>query len=840
MPMTDRKLAEDWPGKSPAEGCDIFHPAAYHMLDVASAAEELLRSFEIPQGAADALVLLIFLHDIGKIGNEFRDMVTGVNLNGYTYRHWELSETWLFDHQTRIAAHLGIRPRALFQLIAAASGHHGRPSRRDMNDDYIRMRDRAGPDAADDASYLIDRALELWPDADLTGMTTKETKRFSWWLAGLTSTADWIGSNQEWFKAESAGRDFDTYLATARETANEAVAAAGMATTPVSTERLFDFELRPMQKAAQDIPLPGGPCLAIIEDETGAGKTEAALLLSQRMLAAGKGLGLFFALPTMATSDAMYGRMRQTIGRMFVGTPNLALAHGRAHLSREFRATISNEGRGENDVSCTRWLADDRRKVLMSDVGVGTIDQALQAVMPTAFATLRLFGLSRQILIVDEVHEMGNPYMARELEELLRLHAMRGGSAILATATLPLDLRRRLVEAFNKGAEITTTPDLDDPSYPALTLSCGETVTDFPRQASSKGPVRVERIGSQTEAVDRVVHLAKSGACTLWVRNAVDDAIAAVHALRARGIKARLLHARFTLFDRKTHERDIMKIFGKEGQAYRHKKDGTAEVLVATQVVESSLDIDFDAVVSDLAPMAALIQRAGRLWRHMDRRPREDRPVVEPVLYLLSPLPHADATGNWLDHVMPKGRWVYPHHDQWRTAHTLLARGQITAPDDLRGLIEAVHGPDACPLPDELVLAEQRRNALDDVEAGRAAHRIIDVDEGYRAGGDGEDGEQYPTRLGRPTVAIHLLRKMDPDIVTWARRKTPAYSELQVPLHRLLSIDNLPRIPDDIYEAHTEKWTHWKKRGTRVFHVPKDGRICAGLRYDRKFGLLFD
>jgi CRISPR-associated endonuclease/helicase Cas3 len=709
-----------------------------------------------------------------------------------------------------------------------------------MNDDYIRMRDRAGVQAAEDAATLIDRALALWPDADLFGMSTKETKRFSWWLAGLTSAADWIGSNQEWFPAQHADLSFDAYLDEARVKARAAVSAAGMATTPVSTDRLFDFELRPMQKAAQDIPLPEGPCLAIIEDETGAGKTEAALLLSQRMLAAGKGLGLFFALPTMATSDAMYARMRQVIGKMFVGTPNLALAHGRAHLSRDFRATINNDARGDSDVSCTRWLADDRRKVLMADVGVGTIDQALQAVMPTAFATLRLFGLSRQILIVDEVHEMGNPYMARELEELLRLHAMRGGSAILATATLPLDLRRRLIEAFNKGAEITTSPDLEDPSYPALTLSCGETVTDFPKTPSPKGPVHVERIASQMEAVDRVVALANNGACTLWVRNAVDDAIAAVRELRARGIKARLLHARFTLFDRKTHERDIMKIFGKEGQPYRHKKDGTAEVLVATQVVESSLDIDFDAVVSDLAPMAALIQRAGRLWRHMDKRPREDRPVADPVLYLLSPLPRTDVTGNWLDNVMPKGRWVYPHHDQWRTAHTLLLRGQITAPDDLRGLIEAVHGPDACPLPDELVAAEARRNALDDVEAGRAAHRIIDVEEGYRAGGDGEDGEQYPTRLGRPTITIHLLRKTEPEVVTWARRKTPAYSELQVPLHRLIAIDNLPRIPDDIFAAHTEKWTHWKKRGTRVFLVPKDGRICAGLRYDRKYGLLFE
>jgi len=840
MPSSDIDLATAWPGKSPPEGSTIFHPAVYHMLDVAACSEVLLEAFEITQAQRQALTLLTFLHDLGKIGREFRNMVTGVNVTGYTYRHWELSETWIFDHQARIADHLGIRTRALFQLNAAASGHHGKPSDRDLNDDYMRMRRRAGADASRDAAQVVTRALALWPDASLAGMRSNEAKRFSWWLAGLTSAADWIGSNQDWFPPEAPGQDFDTYLAESRTRARIAVDEAGLGTLPISTRPLFDFDLRPMQQAAQDIPLPDGPVLAVIEDETGAGKTEAALLLARRMLMAGKGKGLFFGLPTMATSDAMFGRLRRSIGRLFEGTPSLALAHGRAHLSRDFRSIITADPKGEDDVSCTRWLADDRRKALMADVGVGTIDQALQAVMPTAFSTMRLWALSRQILIVDEVHEMGNPYMARELEELLRIHAMRGGSAILTTATLPLDLRRRLIAAFNDGAEIATAPDPEDRSYPALTLSHGPAVTEFAPRDSLRGPVRVERIGRQEEAVDLVAGLARSGACTLWVRNAVDDAVAAVRALKARGITARLLHARFALHDRKDHERSVMKIFGKDGAPHRLKRNGTAEVLVATQVVESSLDVDFDAVVSDLAPMAALIQRTGRLWRHMDIRPRAQRPVPEPVLYLLSPRPRLDAGEKWLDNIMPKGRWVYPLHDQWRTARVLLERGEIVAPEELRDLIEAVHGPEAGELPPDLQRAEDRRQQLDDMEAGRAAHRIIDVDEGYRAAGGSEDGEQYPTRLGRPTITLNLLRRTQPDIVTWARRKTPAYSELQVPLHRILKIDHLPRLPRDVLDAHTENWTHWKRMGTRVLVVPAGGRICQGLHYSRKYGLLFE
>ena len=351
--------------------------------------------------------------------------------------------------------------------------------------------------------------------------------------------------------------------------------------------------------------------------------------------------------------------------------------------------------------------------------------------------------------------------------------------------------------------------------------------------------MRVARLGSQAEAISKVADLARAGACTLYVRNAVDDAVAAVRALRARGITARLLHARFTLHDRKHHEREVMSIFGKDG-GRRIKRNGTAEVLVATQVVESSLDLDFDAVVSDLAPMASLIQRSGRLWRHMDLRPREGRPVREPVLYLVSPQPDADVTHNWLDAIMPKGRWVYPLHDQWRTARVLLERGSIQAPEGLRDLIEAVHGREAQPLPETLVAVEERRQAQGDIEDGRAGHRVISVDEGYRAAGGGADGEQYPTRLGRPTITLNLLRHYEPRIVTWARRKSPAYSEVSAPLHRILDLEDLPEIPVEVLDQHREHWTRWKRIGTRVMHVPQGGRICTGLTYSRKFGLLFE
>lgn len=152
------------------------------------------------------------------------------------------------------------------------------------------------------------------------------------------------------------------------------------------------------------------------------------------------------------------------------------------------------------------------------------------------------------------------------------------------------------------------------------------------------------------------------GAAVLWVRNAVDDAISAVDALRNRGIDADLLHARFALCDRLRHETAALQIYGKSREA-RPKR-----VLVATQVVESSLDLDFDVMVSDLAPVPALAQRAGRLWRHMDKRPRSVRPVPMPVLHVVSPDPEDVQDDAWLHRVLDRGAYTYTVGLQWRSA----------------------------------------------------------------------------------------------------------------------------------------------------------------------------
>ena len=353
--MTERIDWADWPGKSALEGVGPEHPAICHMLDVAAVADRLIAPFDFAPALRDALVLLVALHDLGKFSESFRRMLNEGVPQGV--RHWELSEVLFYECDDLLAAHLGGDGWHRQLLYAATAGHHGRPpsmdigglmtfGRRSKSYRAALQRIGAGQVAARGA---VEALLSLWPNAKLTGLSDARAVALSWWLPGFCAAADWIGSNVDWFAPAAAPQSLADYLRLAGDKANKAVEAAGLSGQTALGAPLFDFDLRPMQSACQGVALPDGPTLAIIEDETGAGKTEAALLLAQRMLLAGKGRGLFFALPTMATADAMFHRSRAVVPRLFAGSPSLTLAHGRAGLSAEFRDVIERGGRSEDD-----------------------------------------------------------------------------------------------------------------------------------------------------------------------------------------------------------------------------------------------------------------------------------------------------------------------------------------------------------------------------------------------------------------------------------------------------------------------------------------------------------
>ncbi len=829
----NEKCITDWPGKTFADCTPDTHPALWHMLDVAAVTGVLLARRTLTGDAAQdrALQFLITLHDLGKFSESFRAMLHGKPYHGV--RHWQLSFTlmnYFLDDQ--IAALIGGREPERSMLYAAVAGHHGGPPE-DISAREKRKREAQIGDAGlTAASCAIKVLAPLFKGASLARLA--DAGALSWALSGLTVEADWIGSNAAWFPPQPADMTPTEYFIGARERAEKAVTAAGLFTgTPrPQADILAGLPSRPMQAAVTDLELPEGPVLALIEDATGAGKTEASLILAGRMMAAGKGAGLYFALPTMATSNAMLGRLQDAAPRLFSGQPSMALTHGRAGMNAVFQEI--REGRAD-DISCSDWLADDRRRVLLADIGVGTIDQALMAVLPTRFSTLRLWALAGKVLIIDEAHSY-DPYMEAELQALLRFQARLGGSAIVMTATLPAHMRAGFARAFQEGLGVEPTP-IHGQNYPQLSLvaQTAESQKVAPVPATCRR-LAVHRLADMTEAVALISGAAAKGAACVWVRNAVDDAIAAVAALRAAGVEADLLHARFTTHDRLQKEAAVQALFGHDGTGR------AGRVLVATQVVEASLDLDFDLMVSDLAPVGALIQRAGRLWRHMEARPAAARPVAGPVLYVLSPDPDRVEDSRWLHKVLDGGAWVYPQDQQWRTAQAIFGVGEIVAPEGLRKLIEAVYD-DSSPLPEPLEVAELERIGRCSSERAQAQNALADamLPYGQHQMEKVFDDLSFPTRLGQPQVTLRLARRVDSRLVplAGAGRFGWALSEVQISKARYKKLDGVDQ-NNPMLKAAKADWPQWMQDKIVLAVVDAEGGICEGLRYAQSYGLVFD
>ena len=555
---------------------------------------------------------------------------------------------------------------------------------------------------------------------------------------------------------------------------------------------------------------------------TGGGKTEAALILAHRLLAAGRARGLYVALPTMATANAMYDRLAACYRRLFVDgeTPSLALAHGSARLHQGFRASFEGvadprraterEEEAEADASgaaCAAWLADDRRKAFLADVGVGTIDQAILAVLPAKYQSLRLLGLAERVLVVDEAHAY-DAYMGRELERLLEFQAALGGSAIVLSATLPRAVRQPLATAFARGLG-REPPALRAHDYPLVSIVTADRVHEEAKEprADLRRVVEIERLPDEATAIEQIAEAARAGAAVAWVRNTVDDAFDAAGLLREMGFEVALFHARFAMGDRLGVERAIVGRFGKQGDPTRRPG-----VLVATQVIEQSLDLDFDLLVSDLAPIDLLLQRAGRLWRH----PARPRPIPGPRLLVVSPDPAAKIGQDWYAAAFPRAAWVYKNHALlWLSAVALFGRERVRVPEDVRALVEAVY--DDADVEEWAPAALQRNviKALGEAQAARslAQTNLLSVSKGYGGDHPGWDEDtRTPTRLGEEMTTLRLARIEGDRLSPWCSDPDPhrawALSEVAVRKHRVSDVPAPPEWLRPMAErVIREEWT---------------------------------
>lgn len=464
---------------------------------------------------------------------------------------------------------------------------------------------------------------------------------------------------------------------------------------PTSFPSLAHGSPNAMQRAAVEAASAmTDPGLLIIEAPMGQGKTEAALMCANVLARTfGQG-GIFFGLPTMATSNPMFGRVREWLDAVPADGPSsITLAHSKAGLNEQYQQlmpwnasmAVYDEGTSQREASAIvhEWLLG-RKRAILADHVVGTIDQALFAGLKAKHVVLRHLGLAGKVVIIDEVHA-ADVYMREYLKVVLEWLGAYRTPVILMSATLPPSQREELALAYAKGRRgrraTITLPSSDE--YPLMTC----VVDDVGQRGSSAdAPTRQVTVRRVTDSLDDLVaqleERMSDGGCVGVIRDTVARAQETFDVLQQRlDCEVVLVHSRFVAPQRARREADLVHRLGRSGS---NRPDRI--VVVGTQVLEQSIDVDFDLLVSDIAPMDLLLQRIGRLHRHDRARP----PRLRDAVCLVTGVDAWDDEGP----VFSRGLdLVYETDSLLRTAALLedLPTGKISIPTDIPRLVRRAY-----------------------------------------------------------------------------------------------------------------------------------------------------
>jgi len=630
-----------------ADPAGNYHPAICHMLDVGIVARELLcvqppqmrDRFGLLFGPAwsDTLAFISALHDIGKISPGFQikrpDLCRWLIEKGFDFpkhaetKHGRVAACCLPPLLREEMACREDTATVMAQILAA---HHGA---------FVGSPDVVvGRKAWDDYRRAIVRFL-----AGLFGVHSLDNVALpsssdALFFAGLLTVADWLGSSELHFPLGGHSPiDVRVYMEDRRDRAKALMRELKLDSVLLTNkpfEQLFSFEANACQKAVLSVVGQlQHPMLVIAESPTGSGKTEAAQAAFSAIASQNGLRGMYCALPTQATGNAMFTRMRTFLEKLdLTGQAELHLLHANADLNPDYeRLQLSHIGEPEDEVEnrviASSWFLA-RKRGLLASFGTGTIDQALMAILKVRHFFVRLFGLSGKVVVLDEVHAY-DAYMTEEISRLIGWLSHNNSSVVLLSATLPKARREKLLSAFSP--EASAPPGLRYPCVIGLDTT-GKMASKEIRGLESSSVTLAPFIALQENKVRAIVQILReklaNGGCAACILNTVSEAQATYTAVR-EALDAKdvvLFHSRFTLERRLEIEKNILSRYG------RKENRPHMGIVIATQVIEQSLDVDFDLMVSDLAPIDLLLQRAGRLHRHDNVRPPL---LAERVLYVV-------------------------------------------------------------------------------------------------------------------------------------------------------------------------------------------------------------
>jgi len=383
------------------------------------------------------------------------------------------------------------------------------------------------------------------------------------------------------------------------------------------------------------------------------------------------------------------------------------------------------------------WFMSSKR-ALLAPFGVGTVDQTFISVLRARYSVLRIFGLHRKVVIFDEVHAY-DTYMTEIFTCLLAWLRAIGSSAILLSATLPRQTRQMLAQAYQK-CEVASTGDV---VYPRLTSNDGKAITVRSLGAYADRTILLKKIPYDPQAsVDSgdsegwlylLRDLLSDGGCAAVICNTVDRAQAIFSQIRSAAIvddeDLFLLHARMPFCTRAEREGKIKRRFGKLQEEVAQPRRG---IVVATQIIEQSLDLDFDLMITDLAPVDLLIQRIGRLQRHQGSQYPPKRAPKLKTMWCMVCQPQEAPGGELVS--FGSDRFIYDEVFMQRTYFALKPLQSLNLPSDSDVLINKVYSPeplDECNEQENHKISELYRRMVTQEESATLKahnHMVGDVD----------------------------------------------------------------------------------------------------------------
>jgi CRISPR-associated endonuclease/helicase Cas3 len=639
-----------------------WHSLLHHKIDVGACAEALLnnpvikRLFRHMTGCdltpvvAARLVVLIMLHDLGKVMADFQDqIVSGMGKSRGHMQPWLAALLRASDrddatYMEGLADALGLYDMALWfrvkevpgdenlespmeAMLAASTFHHGGRGDLGIIADYdlegLHRTTVFEVHPMDALRDIMGQIKDIHPDAWGDAPSIPVCGDLIHWFAGLVMISDWMGSASErdrfpyWDgKGTAAERLRFARMRAATLMSDIGIPVARELGTPEPLSVMVDKDgiqmtPRPVQKTVMEVPVDHRWML--IEAQTGDGKTEAAILRYLVLLMAGEVDSLYFAVPTRSAGRELHQRIKLALGRVMPG------------LSDKIVSAMGGKPTAiYDDTKDIPWAAGDPGRFMAAPVAVGTIDQAYLSVMMTRHAPMRSFLLSRSLLVIDEVHA-ADPYMTEITRELAQRHTRCGGHVLLMSATLGSAAKNRISSRMKSLSKMSFDDAVRLP-YPLIShgIDSLDKYSVPEADLSREKVVRLDMM-SLDAALDTAEHAAAMGARVLLIRSTVTDAVATQMALEMRGVQTldvdgiqTLHHGTFAAIDREKLDEALLEVIGK-GSPVRAKGNGL--VCVTTQTGEQSLDLNADLMITDPCPKDVFLQRIGRLQRHPVDRP---------------------------------------------------------------------------------------------------------------------------------------------------------------------------------------------------------------------------